>query len=96
MILESDFLQGMESVRLSAERFMTFNLQDIYYLVEVTKMLAEMKGKPQMPPDLKTFFEKEYNSYQSYADAVLKKYGLTVSLSGLGRCLMLETFKPVV
>ena len=72
-ILKADFLQGMASVRLSAERFMTFNLQDIYYLVKVTEMLAEMKGKPQTPPDLKTVFENKYNSYQRFAASVLKK-----------------------
>ncbi|XP_067115931.1 uncharacterized protein [Osmerus mordax] len=99
MILKADFLQGMASVRLSAERFMTFNLQDIYYLVKVTEMLAEMKGKPQTPPDLKTFFEKKYNSYQSFAASVLEKYCLKDASSiipGLAMSSYLQTYREAM
>ncbi|XP_043093600.1 uncharacterized protein si:ch1073-67j19.1 [Puntigrus tetrazona] len=72
--IESDFLRQMENGSLQAERYVNFTIQDIGYLLKVTKMLKRMSAKVALPEDIKTFMEGRYSSYKSFADFMLKQY----------------------
>ncbi|MGH0180334.1 UNVERIFIED_CONTAM: hypothetical protein FKN15_003940, partial [Acipenser sinensis] len=72
--LETDFLKQMANGTLEAERYINFTLQDIYYLVEVKKLLETLSIQPETHTDIKEFILDRYNSYKKYADYVLKQY----------------------
>uniref|UniRef100_A0A8C2AWG2 Si:ch1073-67j19.2 n=1 Tax=Cyprinus carpio TaxID=7962 RepID=A0A8C2AWG2_CYPCA len=69
-----DFLRQMENGSLQAERYVNFTIQDIGYLLEVTKMLKKMSAKVFQPSDIKDFMKGRYSSYKRYADIILKQY----------------------
>ncbi|XP_050963038.1 uncharacterized protein LOC127163733 [Labeo rohita] len=72
--IESDFLRQMENGSLQAERYVNFTIQDIGYLLKVTKMLKRMSAKVALPNDIKDFMKSRYSSYKSFADFMLKQY----------------------
>ncbi|KAA0720683.1 hypothetical protein E1301_Tti011564 [Triplophysa tibetana] len=72
--LEMDFLRQMENGSLQAERYVNFTIQDINYLLKVTKMLKKMRAKVSQPSDLKDFMQDRYTSYKSFADFILNQY----------------------
>ncbi|KAI4881387.1 hypothetical protein NFI96_011865 [Prochilodus magdalenae] len=74
--LQVDFLRQMQRGSLQAERYVNFTLQDINYLLNVTKMLQEMSEKVTKPEDVKAFMIGRYKSYQSFADFMLSQYFL--------------------
>ncbi|KAL7827993.1 hypothetical protein AOLI_G00311450 [Acnodon oligacanthus] len=74
--LHVDFLRQMQSGSLQAERYVNFTLQDINYLLEVTKMLKKMSKKVTKPDDLKAFMTDRYNKYKSFAASFLSQYFL--------------------
>ncbi|XP_073709369.1 uncharacterized protein [Misgurnus anguillicaudatus] len=71
--LDVDFLRQMENGSLQAERYVNFTIQDINYLLKVTKMLKKMSAKVSQP-ELRDFMNKRYSSYKSFADYMLKQY----------------------
>ncbi len=76
--IELDFLRQMENGSLQAERYVNFTIQDIGYLLEVTKMLKRMSAKVAQPKDIRDFFKGRYSSYKSFADLMLKRYSFKV------------------
>uniref|UniRef100_A0A672SCC3 Si:ch1073-67j19.1 n=1 Tax=Sinocyclocheilus grahami TaxID=75366 RepID=A0A672SCC3_SINGR len=72
--MELDFLRQMENGSLHAERYVNFTIQDIGYLLKVTKMLKRMSAKVALPNDIKNFMKGRYSSYKSFADFLLKQY----------------------
>uniref|UniRef100_A0A8C2FE02 Uncharacterized protein n=1 Tax=Cyprinus carpio TaxID=7962 RepID=A0A8C2FE02_CYPCA len=60
--LNLNFLQEMQ-----AERYISFILQDINYILMVMQMLKNMSAKEIQPDDLKEFIKDRYLSYQKYA-----------------------------
>lgn len=76
-----DFLRQMESGSLQAERYVNFTIQDLNYLLKVTKMLKKMSAKVSQPSDLKDFMTGRYSSYKSYADFMLNQYFLKVRIN---------------
>ncbi|XP_016390901.1 uncharacterized protein LOC107725978 [Sinocyclocheilus rhinocerous] len=72
--IELDFLRQMENGSLQAERYVNFTIQDIGYLLKVTKMLKRMSAKVALPNDIKNFMKGRYSSYKSFADFLLKQY----------------------
>ncbi|XP_016121575.1 uncharacterized protein [Sinocyclocheilus grahami] len=69
-----DFLRQMENGSLQAERYVNFTIQDIGYLLKVTKMLKRMSAKIAQPNDIRDFMKGRYLSYKSFADFMLKQY----------------------
>ncbi|XP_057180394.1 uncharacterized protein si:ch1073-67j19.1 [Triplophysa rosa] len=69
-----DFLRQMENGSLQAERYVNFTIQDINYLLKVTKMLKKMSAKVSQPSDLKDFMNGRYSSYKRFADFMLNQY----------------------
>lgn len=78
--IESDFLRQMENGSLQAERYVNFTIQDIGYLLKVTKMLKRMSAKVALPNDIKDFMKSRYSSYKSFADFMLKQYFFKVRI----------------
>ncbi|XP_036380957.1 uncharacterized protein LOC118775244 [Megalops cyprinoides] len=76
-VLNSKFIQTMQSGSLPVHCYITFTLQDIYYLEEVTDMLKTLSAKVEKPEDLKTFFQERYKSYSDYTSDVLGICSLT-------------------
>ncbi|XP_048013315.1 uncharacterized protein si:ch1073-67j19.1 [Megalobrama amblycephala] len=74
MTLKTDFLIQMQSGSLQAERYVNFTIQDINYLLQVTKMLKKMSVKVTKPSDLRDFMKGRYLSYKNFADLLLKQY----------------------
>ncbi|XP_066524967.1 aminopyrimidine aminohydrolase-like [Hoplias malabaricus] len=74
--LRVDFLVQMKYGSLQAERYVNFTLQDINYLLEVTKMLKEMSEKVKMPDDIRAFMIERYNSYKNFQNQLLSQYFL--------------------
>ncbi|XP_042577634.1 uncharacterized protein si:ch1073-67j19.1 isoform X2 [Cyprinus carpio] len=72
--IELDFLRQMENGSLQAERYVNFTIQDIGYLLKVTKMLKRMSVKVALPDDIKNFMKGRYSSYKSFTDLMLKQY----------------------
>ncbi|KAF4114807.1 uncharacterized protein si:ch1073-67j19.1 [Onychostoma macrolepis] len=72
--IESDFLRQMENGSLQAERYINFTIQDIGYLLRITKMLKRMSAKVAQPDDIRNFMKGRYLSYKSFADSMLKQY----------------------
>ncbi|XDV22789.1 hypothetical protein PO909_027606 [Leuciscus waleckii] len=70
--LRVDFLQEMQNGSLKAERYINFTMQDINYIVTVTKMLKEMSEKEIQPEDIRDFIKARYLSYEKYTAAMLK------------------------
>ncbi len=68
----------MENGSLQAERYVNFTIQDIGYLLEVTKMLKRMSAKVAQPKDIRDFMKGRYSSYKSFADLMLKRYSFKV------------------
>ncbi|KAF5889133.1 uncharacterized protein DAT39_021166, partial [Clarias magur] len=66
----------MQSNTLPCERYVSFTLQDINYVQEVTKMLEVMTKKVREPEDISNFMIGRYNSYQSFLDSLIKNYFL--------------------
>ncbi|CAM4562276.1 unnamed protein product [Leuciscus chuanchicus] len=73
-ILGTDFLIQMQNGSLQAERYVNFTIQDICYLLKVTKMLKRLSGKETQPTELRDFMKGRYSSYKSFADFMLKQY----------------------
>ncbi len=76
--IKLDFLRQMENGSLQAERYVNFTIQDIGYLLEVTKMLKRMSAKVAQPKDIRDFMKGRYSSYKSFADLMLKRYSFKV------------------
>uniref|UniRef100_A0A3Q2FV17 Thiaminase-2/PQQC domain-containing protein n=1 Tax=Cyprinodon variegatus TaxID=28743 RepID=A0A3Q2FV17_CYPVA len=74
--LSVPFLQHMQSGDLQADDYVSFMLQDIYYLLNVTDMLKQMAQKVKKPEDLRFFMENRYQSYKKFADLMLKQFNL--------------------
>ncbi|XP_048013349.1 uncharacterized protein LOC125246450 [Megalobrama amblycephala] len=74
MTLGTDFLIQMQSGSLQAERYVNFTIQDINYLLQVTKMLKKMSVKVTKPSDLRDFMKDTYSGYKNFADLMLKQY----------------------
>ncbi|XP_066571328.1 uncharacterized protein LOC136760011 [Amia ocellicauda] len=74
--LETDFLKKMVAGTLPTECYMKFTLQDIYYLVGVTKILKHLKKQKEPREDVKDFLIERYNSYNRFAQETLKQYNL--------------------
>ncbi|XP_066523142.1 uncharacterized protein teni.1 [Hoplias malabaricus] len=74
--LSVDFLKQMQSGSLQAERFVNFTIQDINYLLKITRMLKEMSERVRKPEDLAAFMTGRYNSYKSFQDFFLNQYFL--------------------
>lgn len=72
--LRTDFLIQMENGSLQAERYVNFTLQDIGYLLHVTRMLKRMSVKVTRPTELREFMKGRYSSYKSFVDLMLKQY----------------------
>ncbi|XP_056089570.1 uncharacterized protein LOC130069612 [Rhinichthys klamathensis goyatoka] len=72
--LRVDFLQQMQSGSLQAERYISFTMQDINYILTVTKMLKEMSEKEIQPDDLRDFIKGRYLSYKKYTDLMLERF----------------------
>ncbi|XP_026078621.1 uncharacterized protein LOC113056229 [Carassius auratus] len=72
--IELDFLRQMENGSLQADRYVNFIIQDIGYLLKVTKMLKRMSAKVALPNDIKNFMKGRYSSYKSFGDLMLKQY----------------------
>ncbi|KAK2892979.1 hypothetical protein QQF64_035108 [Cirrhinus molitorella] len=72
--VESDFLRQMENGSLQAERYVNFTIQDIGYLLKVTKMLKKMSAKVALSDDIRNFMKSRYSSYKSFKDFMLKQY----------------------
>lgn len=72
--LGTDFLIQMQNGSLQVERFINFTIQDIGYLLKVTKMLKRMSVKVTQPNDLRDFMKGRYSSYKSFADFMIKQY----------------------
>ncbi|KAK7150004.1 hypothetical protein R3I94_009351 [Phoxinus phoxinus] len=72
--LGTDFLVQMQNGSLQAERYVSFTIQDIGYLLKVTKMLKRMSGKETQPTELRDFMKGRYSSYKTFADSMLKQY----------------------
>lgn len=69
--LQVDFLQKMQRGTLVAERYINFTMQDINYVVMVTKMLMEMSEKDIQPVELRDFIKDRYSSYKKFRDDML-------------------------
>jgi len=76
--LGTDFLIQMQNGSLQAERYVNFTIQDIGYLLRVTRMLKRLSGKDTQPTELRDFMKGRYSSYKSFADFMLKQYFLKV------------------
>lgn len=76
--LNVDFLQQMQSGSLQAERYIKFTMQDINYILTVTKMLEEMSEDQIQPDDLRDFIKARYLSYKKYTDFMLKRFSFMV------------------
>ncbi|XP_023657898.2 uncharacterized protein [Paramormyrops kingsleyae] len=74
--LQTKFLQRMQDGSLPAELYLTFIVQDLYYLRNVTDMLQKMSMKEGMPQDLRLFFENRFKSYQAYTNSLFNMYAL--------------------
>ncbi|XP_012728438.2 uncharacterized protein LOC105933439 [Fundulus heteroclitus] len=74
--LATPFLQHMQFGDLQADDYVSFMIQDINYLLNVTDLLKEMVQKVKSPDDLKTFMEKRYQSYKQFADLMLTQFNL--------------------
>ncbi|XP_056101392.1 uncharacterized protein si:ch1073-67j19.1 [Rhinichthys klamathensis goyatoka] len=72
--LGTDFLIQMQNGSLQAERYVNFTIQDIGYLLKVTRMLKRLSGKETQPAELRDFMKGRYSSYKSFADFMLKQY----------------------
>ncbi|XP_039523769.1 uncharacterized protein si:ch1073-67j19.1 isoform X2 [Pimephales promelas] len=72
--LGTDFLIQMQNGSLQAERYVNFTIQDIGYLLRVTRMLKRLSGKDTQPTELRDFMKGRYSSYKSFADFMLKQY----------------------
>ncbi|XP_051745945.1 uncharacterized protein LOC127510458 [Ctenopharyngodon idella] len=72
--LGTDFLIQMQNGSLQAERYVSFTIQDINYILKVTKMLKRMSVKVTQPNDLRDFMRSTYLSYKSFADSMIKQY----------------------
>ncbi|KAK9977115.1 hypothetical protein ABG768_018936 [Culter alburnus] len=64
----------MQSGSLQAERYISFTMQDINYILTVTKMLEEMSEDQIQPDDLRDFIKARYLSYKKYTDFILKRF----------------------
>ncbi|XP_056311095.1 uncharacterized protein LOC130222569 [Danio aesculapii] len=73
-ILNLDFLRQMESGSLQAERYVNFTIQDIGYVLEVTKMLKSMSTKVSRPDDIREFMKGRFSSYKSFGESMLRGY----------------------
>lgn len=76
-----DFLRQMETGSLQAERYLNFTIQDINYLLKVTKMLKKMSAKVSQTSDLKDFMKGRYSSYKSFQDFMLNQYFFKVRIN---------------
>jgi len=76
--LRVDFLQQMQNGSLQAERYINFTMQDINYILTVTKMLKEMSEKEIQPDDLRDFINGRYLSYKKYTDLMLERFSFKV------------------
>ncbi|XP_062374593.1 uncharacterized protein LOC134062556 [Sardina pilchardus] len=74
--LNLDFIRRMEVGDLPADRYVNFTIQDINYLVKVTKMLRKVSNSVKEPTDLKKFFQGRFQSYKSFRDYLLSIYFL--------------------
>lgn len=74
--LKAPFLEHMRLGDLQADDYVSFMIQDIHYLLNVTDMLREMAQKVRSPPDLKSFMENRYQSYKAFADQILHQFHL--------------------
>ncbi len=70
----------MQNGSLQAERYVNFTIQDIGYLLKVTKMLKRMSAKVAQPDDIKNFFKGRYSSYKSFGDLMLQQYFFKVRI----------------
>ncbi|XP_041935026.1 uncharacterized protein LOC121697539 [Alosa sapidissima] len=71
-----DFMQHMEVGDLRAERYVSFTIQDINYVVKVTEMLRKLSSSVKEPADLRQFFQGRYKSYKKFCDYLLNMYFL--------------------
>lgn len=76
--IEVDFLQEMQNGSLQAERYVSFTMQDINYILNVTEMLKQMSTKVILPVDLRNFMIGRYSSYKNYSDLILNQFFFTV------------------
>ncbi|XP_051745946.1 uncharacterized protein LOC127510459 [Ctenopharyngodon idella] len=72
--LGTDFLIQMQNGSLQAERYISFTIQDINYVLNVAEMLKEMSVKVTQPSDLRDFMKGRYSSYKRFADILLNQY----------------------
>ncbi|XP_056118364.1 uncharacterized protein LOC130095649 [Rhinichthys klamathensis goyatoka] len=71
--IQVDFLKEMQNGSLQAERYISFTMQDINYILNVTEMLKKMSAKV-LPVDLKKFMNGRYSSYKNYSDLILNQF----------------------
>ncbi|NP_001314821.1 uncharacterized protein LOC100332348 precursor [Danio rerio] len=72
--LNLDFLRQMESGSLQAERYVNFTIQDIGYVLAVTKMLKRMSAEVSQPDDIRDFMKGRFASYKSFGELLLNMY----------------------
>ncbi|XP_076153465.1 uncharacterized protein LOC143136633 [Alosa pseudoharengus] len=74
--LNLDFMQHMEVGDLPVDRYLNFTIQDINYLVKVTKMLRKVSNSVKKPDDLRQFFQGRFKGYKSFRDNLLNMFFL--------------------
>lgn len=101
--IEVDFLQEMQNGSLQAERYVSFTMQDINYILNVTEMLKEMSTKVILPVDLRNFMIGRYSSYKKYSDLILNQFFFTVrkqnktkeTKTKISKCLLKVLYTPI-
>ncbi|XP_066551786.1 uncharacterized protein LOC136718065 [Amia ocellicauda] len=78
--LETDFLKKMAAGTLPAERYTNLTIQDVYYAVEVTKILNRLQKEKDSRDDVKHFLIDRYSSYNQFAQFMLQQYNLKNSV----------------
>lgn len=74
--LDLPFLQRMQTGNLSADDYVTFTIQDVYYLINVTAMLGKISAKVKEGA-IGAFLKGRYDSYQSFAQYMLQELHLS-------------------
>ncbi|XP_072244964.1 uncharacterized protein [Leuresthes tenuis] len=74
--LNLPFLQHMKLGDLQADAYVSFMIQDINYLLNVTKLLEEMSKKQIPDSDLQRFFQGTFKSYSDFSELMLDQFHL--------------------
>ncbi|XP_059360463.1 uncharacterized protein LOC132098338 [Carassius carassius] len=72
--IRGDFLIQMQNGSLQAERYISFTIQDLNYVLKVAGMLKKMSANVTQFNDLEDFFNGRYSSYKRFGNLMLKQY----------------------